>query len=276
MLGLREDDRTFAVAKLFFTFGTGGNLIFPWYVGASCVLFAGPPRVAANVLATIAALPADDPLQRADRLCAALALDNFTTDYDLSQPAPVRLGRRVAAGADLARLESDAPGWTSSTASAAPRVYHIFISNRPGDIRPGSSGKPVDGYELASSTRTAADVPQGEVGNLLVHGRDDRAVLPAPVREEPAHLSAANGCSPATSTYVDADGYYWHAGRSDDMLKVGGIWVSPVEVESTLMAHPAVLECAVVGRTDAADLIKPKAFVVPTSGHEPSDELAAS
>jgi acyl-coenzyme A synthetase/AMP-(fatty) acid ligase len=117
-----------------------------------------------------------------------------------------------------------------------------------------------------------ADVPQGEVGNLLV-ASETTALFYLHQSEKSRRTFLGEWLLTGDKYYVDADGYYWHAGRSDDMLKVGGIFVSPVEVESTLTAHPAVLECAVVGVPDAANLIKPKAFVVLKGGYEPSDAL---
>ena len=151
-------------------------------------------------------------------------------------------------------------------------LYHIFISNRPGDIRPGSSGKPFEGYELKIVDEEGRDVARGEIGNLLVKG-------------ETAALSYLHNYEASRKTflgewlftgdkyYVDDDGYYWHAGRSDDMMKVGGIWVSPVEVEATLVSHPAVLEVAVVGESDKVGLTKPKAFVVLNEGYGKSADL---
>jgi benzoate-CoA ligase family protein len=274
ILGLTESDRTFAVAKLFFTFGTGGNLIFPWYVGASIVLFSGPPRVASNVLAVIDRYKPTILFNAPTGYAATLALDNFKTDFDLSSlrlcvsageslPAPIWHQWKATTGLDII----DGIGSTEN--------YHIFLSNRPGDIRPGASGKPFDGYHLRIVDEDGSEVPQGQVGNLLVKG-ETAALYYLHQYEKSKSTFLGEWLNTGDKYYVDAEGYYWHAGRSDDMLKVGGIWVSPVEVESALLAHPSVMECAVVGRMDAAGLVKPKAFVVLASGHEPSDELAAA
>jgi benzoate-CoA ligase family protein len=271
VLGLREDDRTFAVAKLFFTFGTGGNLIFPWHVGASCVLYAGPPRIAADVLGTIDHFKPTIFYNAPTGYAAALALENFG-DYDLSSlrlcvsageslPAPVWHAWKNRTGLDII----DGIGCTE--------VFHIFLSNRPGDIRPGSSGKPFDGFELRLVDDEGSPTPQGEVGNLLVRG-PTTALSYLHQYEKSRRTFQGEWLFTGDKYVVDEDGYYWHAGRSDDMLKVGGIWVSPIEVESTLVAHPAVLECAVVGQADSADLIKPKAFVSLRPGYTASDELA--
>jgi acyl-coenzyme A synthetase/AMP-(fatty) acid ligase len=140
-------------------------------------------------------------------------------------------------------------------------MLHIFLSNRPGDVRYGTSGKPVGGYELKLVGDDGEPVPAGEEGSLWVKGPSAAVGY---FRDRARSLSTFHG--PWTRTgdryTCDADGYYTYGGRSDDMLKVGGIWVSPFEVESALAAHDAVLEAAVVGHEDDDGLTKPKAFVV--------------
>jgi benzoate-CoA ligase family protein len=271
VLGLREDDRTFALSKLFFTFGTGGNLLFPWYVGASVVLYAGPPRLTANVLDHIVRFKPTIFYNAPTGYAAMLAIPDLTEKYDLSSlrlcvsasealPAPIWHNWKKRTGLDII----DGIGCTEH--------FHIFISNRPGDIRPGSTGKPVPGYEVKIVDEDGKEVPQGEVGNLAV-------------KSETTALSYLHLYARSQSTFrgewlftgdkyfLDEEGYYWHAGRSDDMLKVGGIWVSPTEVESALIGHPAVVECAVVGHADQSELIKPKAYVVLNKGFVPSEAL---
>ncbi len=270
-LGLREDDRTFATAKLFFTFGTGGNLIFPWYVGASCVLFAGPPRVATQVLETIQRFQPTIFYNAPTGYATMLALDNLDS-YDLSSlrlcvsagealPAPIWYAWKERTGLDII----DGIGSTEN--------WHIFISNRPGDIRPGSSGRPVEGIRVRLVDDEGRDVPRGEIGNLLISS-PSAALSYLHQYDKSRQTFRGEWLFTGDKYYVDEDGYYWHAGRSDDMLKVGGIWVSPTEVESTLLRHEAVLECAVVGAPDQAGLIKPKAFVILRPGHQPSEGLA--
>ena len=271
VLGLREDDRTFSVAKLFFTFGQGGNLIYPWYAGAGIVLYPGSPRVAADVLAMIDRFKPTIFYNAPTGYAMALAMPDLTDKYDLSSlrlcvsagealPAPIWQQWKERTGLDII----DGIGSTEN--------YHIFLSNRPGDIRPGSSGKPFDGYELRIVDEAGNEVAQGEVGNLLVKG--ESATL-AYLHQYEKSQQAFRGewLFTGDKYYVDEDGYYWHAGRSDDMIKAGGIWVSPVEVESVLLSHEAVLECAVVGKSDQAGLDKPKAFVVLKQGRIPSPDL---
>jgi benzoate-CoA ligase family protein len=273
VLGLREDDRTFSAAKLFFTFGNGGNLIFPWYAGASIVLFAGPPRIATNVLEMIDRFKPTILYNAPTGYAATMAVENFTQKYDLSSlrlcvsageslPAPVWHAWKEKTGLDII----DGIGSTEN--------YHIFLSNRSGDIRPGSSGKPFDGYELKIVDAEGHEVPPGEIGNLLVKG-ETAALFYLHQYERSQGTFQGEWLFTGDKYYIDEDGYYWHAGRSDDMLKVGGIWVSPVEVESTLISHAAVLECAVVGYEDKDKLVKPKAFVILNEGHTASDELAS-
>jgi benzoate-CoA ligase len=151
-------------------------------------------------------------------------------------------------------------------------MLHIFISNSPGDIRPGSTGKPVPGYELRLVDDENQDVPKGEIGTLLVKGAS-AAQQYWRKREKTRLTMQGEWINTGDKYYADDDGYYWCAGRGDDMLKVGGIWVSPVEVENCLIEHPAVLETAVVGHMDEKGLVKPKAFVVLKSGQTPSPDL---
>jgi len=274
VLGLREDDRTFAGAKLFFTFGTGGNLIFQWYVGASCVLLAGSPRDPANVLGTVSEFRPTILYNAPTGYAMALAMDDLTERFDLSSlrlcvsagealPAPLWHAWKERTGLDII----DGIGCTEN--------WQIFLSNHPGDIRPGSTGKPFDGYEVKLVDEDGSEITAAaQTGELWVRG-------------ETASLSYLRRYADSRRTfrgewlvtgdkyYRDGDGYFWHAGRADDMLKVGGIWVSPVEVESTLISHAAVLECAVVGEEDDSGLVKPKAFVILNDGFAPSDSLAA-
>ena len=152
-------------------------------------------------------------------------------------------------------------------------LMHIFISNRPGDAKPGSSGKIVPGYTAKIVDENGNEVPDGDLGNLLVRGESMAAFY---YRQHDKSKASMLGewFNTGDKYYRDAEGYYYYCGRGDDMLKVGGIWVSPIEIEDTLMSHPAVLETAVVGRNDENGLIKPKAYIVLKSGFQPSDELA--
>jgi benzoate-CoA ligase family protein len=271
VLGLTPDDRTFSVAKLFFVYGLGGNLLFPWWVGASVALYPGSPRQATDVLAMVERFRPTILFNAPTGYASMLAVEGFTERYDLSS---VRLG--VSAGEAL-----PAPVWHQFKERTGIELldgvgstenFHIFISNRPGDIRPGSSGKPVPGYDCRIVDPDGMPVATGDVGTLQIRG-ETAALFYLRQAERSRSVFLGAWLDTGDKYYQDEDGYFWHAGRSDDMLKVGGIWVSPVEVESTLIEHDSVLECAVVGAMDDSDLIKPKAYVVLREGHSGNDEL---
>lgn len=271
-LGLSESDRTFAGAKLFFTYGTGGNLIFPWYVGASIVLFSGSPRKATNLLEMVARFQPTIFYNAPTGYATALALPDLESRFDLSS---VRLC--VSGGENLPAAIWEQ--WLARTGIpilngvGCTEVYHNFISNRPNDMCPGASGKPVPGFELKIVDLDGNPVTDGEAGNLMVRG-DTLALNYLHQYERSKRTFQGEWFSTGDQFRCDADGYYWHEGRSDDMLKVGGIWVSPMEVEAILIKHTAVVECAVVGWRDADDLIKPKAYVTLNDGYSPNDSLA--
>ena len=156
---------------------------------------------------------------------------------------------------------------------ALTAVYHNFLCNPVDDVRPGSSGKPVPGYDTRIVDDEGVEVGTGEVGNLMIRG--ESIALSYWHQYERSHASFRGDWFFTGDKYKkDADGYYWNAGRSDDMLKVGGIWVSPMEVESVLISHEAVAECAVVAFRDGSGLVKPKAFVVLRETFDVSAKLA--
>ena len=152
-------------------------------------------------------------------------------------------------------------------------LLHIFISNRPGDVKPGSSGKLVPGYHARIVDNEGDEVPEGEIGTLQVMGESTAAYY---YRHSEKTKTSMLGewFNTGDRYYRDAEGYYYYRGRGDDMLKVGGIWVSPVEVEDALVSHPAVLEAAVVAKKDEHSLVKHKAYVVLKKGHRPSETVS--
>ena len=152
-------------------------------------------------------------------------------------------------------------------------ILHIFISNRTGDIRPGTSGRVVPGYEARIVDESGRDVAPGETGNLRIRGGSTlKSYWRNP--EKTAETIIDGWVHTGDTYYQDADGYYVCCGRSDDMLKVGGIWCSPVEIEARLIEHPLVLEAAIVGRPDADELIKPEAHIVLKTPADAGDALA--
>ena len=271
ILNISEQDITFSAAKLFFAYGLGNNLYFPFAVGASAVLYPGRPlpedmfKVVEQYRPTI--------FYGVPTLYAGmLALPDAEKRFDFSS---VRIC--VSAGeslpADILRRWQEKFHVDILDGIGSTEILHIFISNRIGEIRPGSTGKLVPGYEAIIADEHGQAVPQGEIGNLLIKG-DSTAAYYWNKHEKTKDVINGHWIHTGDKYYQDADGYYWYCGRADDMLKVSGQWVSPVEVEAALIAHPAVLEAAVVGDLDADELVKPRAYIILKQGYEPSDTLA--
>lgn len=271
VLGIREDDVVFSAAKLFFAYGLGNALTFPMSVGATTVLMAERPTPAAVFrrlreqrptvfcgVPTLFAgmLAAPDLPPRADvalRVCTSAG-----------EALPRDIGERF-----LAHFGCDILDGIGST-----EMLHIFLSNRPGEVRYGTTGKPVPGYELKLLDEHGEPCAPGEIGDLYIKG-PSAALMYWCNRDKTRDTFVGEWTRSGDKYLRDADGYYTYAGRSDDMLKVGGIYVSPFEVEAALALHPAVLEAAVIGVTDADQLVKPKAFVVLRPGQQWHDGMAA-
>jgi len=275
VLGLRSSDRTFATARLFFTYGTGGNLIFPWSVGATIIVTPELPRDPRKALQVIEAYRPTVLFNVPTGYASLLAVPGFPGEFDISSlrlcvsagealPGPLWQRWKEHTGLDLI----DGIGSTEN--------YHVFISNSPGDIRPGSSGRPVKGYEIEIRDETGSPIREPRVmGDLYVRGETAALSYHRRYAERRRNFQC-DWLRTGDKYYFDEEGYFWHGGRADDMLKVGGIWVSPTEVESVLLNHEAVDQCAVVGDRDNAGLVKPRAYVVLRGGSEPGPELARS
>ncbi len=271
ILGINENDITFSAAKLYFAYGLGNNLYFPFSVGASAVYYPGRP-LPEEMFKVIAQYRPTIFFGVPTLYASMLAVPNAQERFDCSSlRACVSAGEALPA--DILRRWEDTFNVPILDGIGSTEVLHIFISNRMGEIRAGSSGKLVPGYEALIADEDGRAVPDGEVGNLLIRG-DSIAAYYWNKHEKTKDTIRGHWIYTGDKYYQDADGYFWYCGRSDDMLKVGGQWVSPVEVENTLIAHPAVLEAAVVGVTDKDKLVKPKAFVVLKEGYTPSDALA--
>lgn len=271
VLDMRESDRTFSVAKLFFAYGLGNALYFPFYVGATTILFPGRPDPEAFFSIVHEHRPTlffSVPTAYQSMLTAPGAADRFDTT---SIRACISAGEALPG--PVWQRWYDRFGLEILDGIGSTEILHIFLSNRLGECRPGSTGKVVPGYEVRLTDEEDRDVPVGEVGELLVSG-DSTCSHYWNQHERSKDTIVGRWIRTGDKYSVDEDGYYWYHGRSDDMLKVGGFWVSPVEVEHALLEHAAVLECAVVGAADEAGLIKPKAFVVVASGHIGSEDLA--
>jgi benzoate-CoA ligase len=268
VLGLRESDVCFSAAKLFFAYGLGNAVTFPLSVGATVVLMAerptpeatfarwiqhqptvffGAPTGFAGMLAH-PALPAREKVRL--RMCSSAG-----------EALPAELAQRFKA-----HFDADIVDGLGST-----EMLHIFLSNRPDDIRYGTTGRPVPGYEVELRGEDGRPVADGEIGDLFIKG-PSTALMYWNNRSKSRDTFRGEWLKSGDKYSRDADGYYTYAGRSDDMLKVSGIYVSPFEVEATLMQHPSVLEAAVVGKMDQDGLFKPKSFVVCKPGMAVSEQ----
>jgi 4-hydroxybenzoate-CoA ligase len=270
VIGIRDDDVAFSAAKLSFSYGLGNAMAFPMSVGASAVLMPERPTPQ-SVLAAIrrhqptifyavpslyAALLAQPEIGRGAgserlRLCVSAG-----------EALPKNLGERwrKVIGVDVL----DGLGSTE--------MFQTFLSNRPGEVRYGSTGKPVPGYDLKIVDEHGRELPDGEIGELVVRGPSAGESY-WNQRAKSRRTFAGEWTYTGDKFMRDADGYYYCCGRTDDMFKVNGMWVSPFEVEAALASHEAVLEAAVIGKQDADGLVKPKAFVVLKNGHAAGEAL---
>ena len=270
VLGIEESDVVFSAAKLFFAYGLGNALSFPMSVGATAVLMAeraAPPAVFARLRARRPTIFYGVPTLYAAMLA----------NPELPRRDELRLRRCVSAGEalpqDIGRRWSERFGVDILDGLGSTEMLHIFLSNRPGDVRYGTSGKPVPGYDLRVVDENSAPVKPGDQGELLVSGPTSASQYWN--NRERSRSTFLGAWTRSGDKYTqNAEGYYVYAGRTDDMLKVSGMYVSPIEVESALITHQSVLEAAVVGKEDEQKLVKPLAFVVLKPGSEGSDQLA--
>jgi benzoate-CoA ligase family protein len=271
VLGIGSDDVTFSVAKLYFAYGLGNSLYFPFSVGATPVVMSGAPAPAAVLDAVRQHRPSlyfGVPTSYANTLAA----DPET--WAAADFSSVRLC--VSAGEPLAG--SILERWRARTGTVildgigSTECCHIFISNRPQDVRPDCSGTVVPGYEAMVVDEAGQELAPGEVGTLLVKG-DSICAFYWNQHNRTKRTIKGEWIDTGDKYSRDAEGYFKYQGRSDDMLKVGGIWVSPTEVEGAINAHESVLECAVVGIVDDRQLVLPEAFVVLQSSAHAGPEL---
>ena len=269
-LGVREEDVIFSAAKLFFAYGLGNSMSFPLSVGASSVLlperptpqavfrvlrehqptlFFGIPTLYAAMLAYPEGSPENGSRQL--RLCVSAGE---------ALPAEVGKAMRAKFGVDVL----DGVGSTE--------MLHQYVCNSPGRVRYGTSGLPVPGYEIRLVDEQGREVADGEIGEMLVKGPS--AAEGYWNQREKSRATFEGSWTRTGDKYTrNAEGYYTYQGRTDDMFKVSGIWVSPFEVESALIGHAAVFEAAVVPKADSDGLLKPKAFIVPKPGTAVSQGL---
>ena len=262
VLGIQHQDVVYSAAKLFFAYGLGNALTFPMAVGATTILlpmrptpmdvfdvltrfkptiFYGVPTLYAALLAD-PARPAKSEVHL--RICTSAG-----------EALPAEIGKKFTAAYGVEILDG----------IGSTEMLHIFLSNRPGQVRYGTTGQAVPGYTLRIVGDDGKDCALGEIGELLINGPTS-AIMYWNNRAKTKATFAGDWTKSGDKYTLSGDGYYTYGGRSDDMLKVGGIYVSPFEVEACLMTHPAVLEAAVIGVKDADELVKPKAYVVLKSG----------
>jgi 4-hydroxybenzoate-CoA ligase len=281
VLGLNENDIIFSAARLFFAYGLGNSCYLPFGVGASVILNSDAPKPE-NVLRHIERFRPTvffgiptlygqmlEYLEKRDKQNGTKPDPNSAHEFSSVR---ICFSAGEALPPELYHRWKQRFGLDILDGIGTTELLHIFICNRPGDVKPGSTGKPVPGYELKLIDDEGQDVPKGEIGTLLVKG-GSAAQQYWRKREKTRLTMQGEWINTGDKYYEDGEGYYWCAGRGDDMLKVGGIWVSPVEVENCIMEHAAVLEVAVVGHLDEQGLTKPKAFVVLRDGKEPSADL---
>ncbi|HEY0319349.1 MAG TPA: benzoate-CoA ligase family protein [Pyrinomonadaceae bacterium] len=269
-IGVNENDLTVSVPKLFFGYATGTNLLFPFAVGGATALFSERstpekmfeiieryrPTVLTTVPTMINSMLNMEGAEERD-------LSSLRFCYSAGEALPVELYTRW-----MERF-----GVEIYDGIGSAEMFHIYITNRPGDVKLGSLGRVVEGYEAKVVDAEGREVPTGEMGTLRIKG-DSAALCYWNAHEKSKETFAGDWCTTGDQFHADEDGYYWYHGRTDDMLKVSGIYVAPAEIENCLLQHEAVQECAVIGHDGGDGLVKPKAFVVLRSSFPANDETA--
>jgi acyl-coenzyme A synthetase/AMP-(fatty) acid ligase len=257
-MGVNANDLTVSVPKLFFGYATGTNLLFPFAVGGSTALFSerSTPeklfevieRYRPTILTTVPTM-INSMLNSIDATSRDLSSLRFC--YSAGEALPIELYERWKRSLGVEICDG----------IGSAEMFHIYITNRPGDVKPGSLGKVVEGYEAKIVDAGGRKLGIGEMGTLKIKG-DSAALCYWNAHEKSKETFAGDWCTTGDQFHVDDEGYYWYHGRTDDMLKVSGIYVAPAEIENCLLQHEAVLECAVIGNDSGDGLVKPKAFVV--------------
>ncbi len=270
VLGIREDDIVFSAAKIFFAYGLGNAMTFPMSVGATTILFNGRPTP--NVVVDILAQ------EKPTVYCGVPTLYAATIAH-LNKTGVPKAAIRMCISAGEALPEEIGNSWHALwgvdilDGVGSTEMLHIFLSNRPGDVVYGTSGTAVPGYDLRCVNEEGEDVAPGEIGELLVRG-ESAADGYWNKRDKSRNTFEGEWTRTGDKYEITPEGRYVYCGRTDDMFKVSGIWLSPFEVEQALSAHPGVLEAAVVPRRDKDDLEKPMAYVVLQDGADQSSVLA--
>jgi len=273
VLGIGPDDVVFSAAKLFFAYGLGNALSFPMSVGACAVLLPDRPTPEAVL-----------DIMRRHRPTIFYGVPSFYSSLLAHKGLTHRMGSDrlrvcVSAGEALPAMVAErfrtAVGVDVLDGIGSTEMLQTFLSNRPNDIRGGSTGKPVPGYDLKIVDEAGNPLGTGEIGELVVRGPSSGEGY-WNQRQKSQRTFVGEWTHTGDKFFRDEDGYYHYCGRTDDMFKVSGMWVSPFEVEAALVTHEAVLEAAVIGKDDIDGLTKPKAFVVLKKGYVADDRLLES
>ena len=268
VIGYTESDITLSVPKLYFGYATGSNLFFPFAAGAASVLF--PEAASADVLFQKIRRFRPTVLINVPTMINRMVSHPLAREQDLSsirvctsagEPLPAELYRKWKTTFGVELLDG----------LGTAEMWHIFVSNRPGDVRPGSLGTVVPGFEIKVCDDLGSELPAGETGWLWVRG-DSRAIGYWQHMEKTVQGFRGDWYVSGDQIAKDADGYVTYCGRGDEMLKVSGKWLAPQEVEGCLLQHPAVAEACVVGVEDASGLVKPRAYVVCKKRRDGLDE----
>jgi benzoate-CoA ligase len=269
-IGVSENDLTVSVPKLFFGYATGTNLLFPFAVGGATALFSerSTPETLFEVIercrpTILTTVPTMINAMLNMEGGAERDISSLRFCYSAGEALPVELYHRW--------METFGIEICDGIGSA--EMFHIYITNRPGDVVPGSLGRTVAGYEARIVDAEGKEVSTGEMGTLRIKG-DSAALCYWNAQRASKETFAGDWCTTGDQFHVDAEGYYWYHGRTDEMLKVSGVFVAPAEIENCLLQHEAVLECAIIGHDAGDGLIKPKAFVVLRPPARASEELA--
>ena len=269
VLGYREDDVVLPVPKLFFGYARDATTLFTFGVGATGVIF--PERTTPERMFELVERHRPTILVQVPTMMNAMVGHADADRHDLSC---IRfcISSGEALPEELYRRWTERFGVEVLDGVGSSEAYHIYLSSRPGAVRPGSVGQVVPGYEARVVDRDGHDCADGEPGELLISG-ESTALMYWNAHEKSKSTFSGDLIRTGDLFARDADGYFWYRGRGDDLLKVGGIWVAPLEIENCLLGHDAVAECAVVGYEEDG-LVRPRAYVVPRHGVEGSDALA--
>ncbi len=271
VVGYEESDRCLSVPKLFFGYATGTNLMFPFRVGASAILFPARStadelydQIAAHRPTLLTSVPTMiNNMLRSPR-CESADLSSLRVCLSAGEALPAKLYEEWKKRTSVEILDG----------IGSAEMFHIYISNYPGDVKLGSLGKIVPGYEAQIIDEAGAPVSRGEPGRLRVRGGSTALCYWAD-KEKSRETFQGEWCTSQDLFRIDAEGYYYYEGRCDDLLKVSGIWTSPLEIENALLEHEAIREVCVVGCADQDELVKPLAFCSLNEGHAGSEDLAA-